>query len=72
MIKSIIKFSVDNKFFVILFTLFLMALGYQSMQRMSLDAIPDLSDTQVIVYSTWNQSPDLVDTSAITNIFHCH
>ncbi len=61
MIRSIIRFSVENRFFVILSSLLLLGLGVLSMQRMSLDAIPDLSDTQVIVYSTWNQSPDLVE-----------
>ena len=31
------------------------------MRHMPLDAIPDLSDTQVIVYSRWDRSPDLVE-----------
>ena len=31
------------------------------MKHVALDAIPDLSDTQVIVYSSWDRSPDLVE-----------
>src|SRR5512140_1545970 len=37
------------------------ALGWWSMNHVALDAIPDLSDTQVIVYSRWDQSPDVVE-----------
>ena len=36
-------------------------LGWWSMQRISLDAIPDLSETQVIIYSRWDQSPDIME-----------
>ncbi|MCB1192033.1 MAG: efflux RND transporter permease subunit [Leptospiraceae bacterium] len=61
MIKSIIKFSVDNKFFVLIFTGFLLGLAYYSMKHIPLDAIPDLSDTQVIVYSRWDRSPDIIE-----------
>ena len=35
--------------------------GWWSMMRVPLDAIPDLSDTQVIVYSRWDRSPDIVE-----------
>jgi Cu(I)/Ag(I) efflux system membrane protein CusA/SilA len=35
--------------------------GWWSMNHMPLDAIPDLSDTQVIVYSRWDRSPDIVE-----------
>ncbi len=31
------------------------------MQHMTLDAIPDLSDTQVIIYSRWDRSPDIME-----------
>jgi len=37
------------------------AAGWWSMRSMPLDAIPDLSDTQVIVYSRWDRSPDIVE-----------
>jgi len=39
--------------------------GAWSMNNVALDAIPDLSDTQVIVYSRWERSPDLVEDQVI-------
>ena len=51
MINRIIEFSANNRFLVILMTAFATALGVWSMRNVPLDAIPDLSDTQVIVYS---------------------
>lgn len=36
-------------------------LGYISLKNIPLDAIPDLSDTQVIIYTKWDQSPDIVE-----------
>ncbi|HEY3380532.1 MAG TPA: CusA/CzcA family heavy metal efflux RND transporter [Vicinamibacterales bacterium] len=61
MINKIIDFSVDNK--VIVFALVLAAalLGVWSIRHAPLDAIPDLSDTQVIIFSRWDQSPDVVE-----------
>ncbi len=61
MINSIIDFSVKNR--VIVFTLVAVAAlaGWWSMNRVSLDAIPDLSDTQVIIYSRWDRSPDIIE-----------
>ena len=35
--------------------------GLWSMRTIPLDAIPDLSDTQVIVYSRWDRSPDIME-----------
>jgi len=35
--------------------------GFWSMRQIPLDAIPDLSDTQVIVYSRWDRSPDILE-----------
>jgi Cu(I)/Ag(I) efflux system membrane protein CusA/SilA len=61
MINRIIDFSADNKIIiVILVTLAAMA-GWWSMYRVPLDAIPDLSDTQVIIYSRWDRSPDIIE-----------
>jgi copper/silver efflux system protein len=61
MISRIIDFSVHNK--VIIFALVAAACiaGWWSMQHVALDAIPDLSDTQVIVFSRWDRSPDIVE-----------
>src|SRR5262250_1633825 len=61
MIGRIIAFSARNPVVVILAALFASLWGWWSMQRVPLDAIPDLSDTQVIIYSRWDRSPDLVE-----------
>ena len=39
----------------------LLVLAWWSIKNIPLDALPDLSDTQVIVYSRWDQSPDLIE-----------
>lgn len=61
MIRNIIRFSANNKFLILLFTLALLVASYVSMKTIPLDAIPDLSDTQVIVYSRWDRSPDIIE-----------
>ncbi|MBI4473627.1 MAG: efflux RND transporter permease subunit, partial [Acidobacteria bacterium] len=62
MIHAIIEFSVKNKFFVCLFTLFAIAWGIWAVYNTPLDAIPDLSDPQVIIYTLWgDRTPTLVE-----------
>jgi Cu(I)/Ag(I) efflux system membrane protein CusA/SilA len=61
MINRIIEFSANNRFLVISLTAVLVFAGLWSMREMPLDAIPDLSDTQVIVYSRWDRSPDILE-----------
>lgn len=61
MIKKIIEFSAHNRFLVLSITAVLMAIGFYSLKRIPLDAIPDLSDTQVIIYSKWDRSPDIME-----------
>jgi Cu(I)/Ag(I) efflux system membrane protein CusA/SilA len=61
MIDSIIEFSARNRFLVFLFVSAAALAGWWSMNRIPLDAIPDLSDTQVIVYSRWDRSPDILE-----------
>ena len=61
MINAIIEFSGRNKFAVFLLVAAAAVAGWWSMSNMPLDAIPDLSDTQVIVYSRWDRSPDIVE-----------
>jgi Cu(I)/Ag(I) efflux system membrane protein CusA/SilA len=61
MIDRIIDFSVKNKPIVLILVAVACIWGWWSMQRISLDAIPDLSETQVIVYSRWDQSPDIME-----------
>jgi Cu(I)/Ag(I) efflux system membrane protein CusA/SilA len=61
MIERIIEFSARNKFLVLIFTLVAVAAAVHWMRQTPLDAIPDLSDTQVIIYSRWDRSPDIVE-----------
>lgn len=61
MINRIIDFSVEHRFVVFLLVAALCITGWWSMQRIALDAIPDLNDTQVIIYSRWDRSPDIIE-----------
>lgn len=62
MIAKIIEFSARNKFIVFLMVAFLSVWGYWALRNTPLDAIPDLSDVQVIIYTEWpGKSPDLVE-----------
>ncbi|MBI2341001.1 MAG: efflux RND transporter permease subunit [Deltaproteobacteria bacterium] len=61
MIEKIIEFSARNKFLVLALTVMAVAIGIRSIQKVPLDAIPDLSDTQVIIYSKWDRSPDIIE-----------
>ncbi len=61
MIDRIIEFSARNKYLVIIFTIVALAGAYHWMRQVPLDAIPDLSDTQVIIYSRWDRSPDIIE-----------
>ena len=61
-IERVIETSARNKFLVVIFVIFGVAAGIWALQRTPLDAIPDLSDVQVIVYTDWEgRSPDLVE-----------
>jgi Cu(I)/Ag(I) efflux system membrane protein CusA/SilA len=62
MIEKIIEWSAKNKFFIFLGVFFAVAAGIWALKNTPLDAIPDLSDVQVIVFSDWpGRSPDLVE-----------
>jgi Cu(I)/Ag(I) efflux system membrane protein CusA/SilA len=61
MIDRIIDFSVKNKFIIFLLVIVACIWGWWSMQHVPLDAIPDLSETQVIIYSRWDRSPDIIE-----------
>jgi Cu(I)/Ag(I) efflux system membrane protein CusA/SilA len=60
-LKRVIRFSAENKFLVIAGALVAIAAAYVAMRNIPLDALPDLSDTQVIVYSRWDRSPDIIE-----------
>ncbi|PJI41827.1 CusA/CzcA family heavy metal efflux RND transporter [Ferrovibrio sp.] len=76
MIAALIRWSTRNIFLVLFATLFLSAAGLVALSRLPLDAIPDLSDTQVIVYTEYpGQAPQVVEdqvtyplTSAMLNV----
>src|SRR3984957_16794013 len=61
-LERVIEASARNKFLIVLLTIFAIAGGVWGLLRTPLDAIPDLSDVQVIVYTDWEgRSPDLVE-----------
>ena len=61
-LELVIEASARNKFLVFILTIFAIAGGVWGLLRTPLDAIPDLSDVQVIVYTDWEgRSPDLVE-----------
>src|SRR5207344_2706354 len=59
--SRLIAWSARNKFFVLLVTAVAVGFAIAALYRVPVDAIPDLSDTQVIVYSRWDRSPDLIE-----------
>jgi len=61
MMNRIIDFSDKNRFLIFLFVAVAIAVGWNAMRNTKLDAIPDLSDTQVIVYAKWDRSPDIME-----------
>ncbi|MFH0976116.1 MAG: efflux RND transporter permease subunit [Spirochaetota bacterium] len=61
MIRKIISFSAHNRIMIILLMAAAIAYAVYSMYNIPLDAIPDLSDTQVIVYTKWDRSPDILE-----------
>src|SRR5260221_4607780 len=73
LIERIIEASARNKFLIFIFTIFGVAAGVYGLLKVPLDAIPDLSDVQVIVYTDWEgRSPDLVEdqiTYPISTVF---
>jgi Cu(I)/Ag(I) efflux system membrane protein CusA/SilA len=62
MINSIIDWSIHNRFFVLLATAILIGLGLYSIKNTPVDAIPDLSDVQVIIKTSYpGQAPQVVE-----------
>ncbi len=61
-IASIIGYCARHAVLTLIITLLFASWGYRSLQNTALDAIPDLSDVQVIIYTEWaGRSPDLVE-----------
>lgn len=62
MIAKLIRWSIANRFLVLLATVFVTAWGIWSLSKTPLDAIPDLSDVQVILRTTYpGQAPQIVE-----------
>src|SRR6266511_3484138 len=62
MINTIIEYCATHRGLVVAIVLSLVLIGVWSMRNVPLDAIPDLSDPQVIIYTEWpGRSPDLVE-----------
>ena len=80
MIAAIIKWSARNLMLVFILSMFLAGLGVYSVLKVPLDAIPDLSDTQVIIYTEYSgQAPQVVEdqvtyplTTAMLSVPHSH
>ena len=62
MIAQLIRWSIYNRLLVLMATVLLSAWGIYSLQHTPLDAIPDLSDTQVIIRTSYpGQAPQIVE-----------
>jgi len=61
MIRKLITFSANNRLLILLLVGVAMLGAVYSMNQVRLDAIPDLSDTQVIVFTKWDRSPDIME-----------
>lgn len=61
MIRRVIEFSARNRLLVIALVLMVSVYAWYALRAIPLDAIPDLSDTQVIVYTKWDRSPDIME-----------
>lgn len=62
MISRLIHWSITNRILVLIATLIVSAWGVLTLMRTPLDALPDLSDTQVIIRTTWpGQAPQIVE-----------
>ncbi len=79
MIDRIINFSARNKALVFLMVAAASAWGLWAMAHMPADAMPDLGETQVIVFSRWDRSPDIIEdqvtnpiVTALTGAPHVH
>src|SRR5436190_10612584 len=68
MIDRLIDASVRHRFVVLIVAAAAALAGWRSMTRLPLDVLPDVGDKQVIIYSQWERSPDLVDSQVTSPI----
>jgi Cu(I)/Ag(I) efflux system membrane protein CusA/SilA len=61
MIEKIIEYCARNKFMVFIGVSFALVWAYWSIRNIPLDALPDLSDTQVIVFARWDRPPQIIE-----------
>jgi copper/silver efflux system protein len=61
LIDRLIRICATNKFMTLTIMAGLVFAGLWSMNRIAVDALPDLSDTQVIIYSKWDRGPDIIE-----------
>ncbi|MBV9086944.1 MAG: efflux RND transporter permease subunit, partial [Acidobacteriaceae bacterium] len=61
MINRIIDFSVQNKLVVFAIIAAACVVGWWAIATVPVDAMPDIGDTQVIIYSRWDRSPDIME-----------
>ena len=61
MINRLIDLSAKHRVGVVVLAIAGAFAGWLSLRQVPLDAVPDVSDTQVIVYSTWDRSPDIIE-----------
>src|SRR5438874_2295043 len=66
MISRLIEWCARNRFLVFAGVLFLLLAGIWSLQRIPLDALPDISDVQVIVHTPWPGRPPNVIEDQVT------
>ncbi len=73
MIASIIRWSVGNRFFVLLATFLLVGIGLYSVNKTPIDALPDLSDVQVIIKTSYpGQAPQVVEDQRYLSDDYCN
>jgi Cu(I)/Ag(I) efflux system membrane protein CusA/SilA len=60
-VRALIRASAEHKGLVLALTAVAVAFGVHTVRDIPVDAIPDLSDTQVTVYSLWDRSPDVIE-----------
>jgi Cu(I)/Ag(I) efflux system membrane protein CusA/SilA len=61
MIEKLIRICATNKFVTLVIIGGLVGAGIWAMNHIAVDALPDLSDTQVIIYSKWDRGPDIIE-----------